>query len=221
MHLSQTKGELERTLKRTGKRPVEWADKQGLLSQNTLAVHLVSVDDSDISILEKSGCLGVVCPSSQIIYESLAPISKLKSSKMKLSVATDCAASNDAADLISEIKFSSLMDKEFGSSSIDHSYWFNSVTSHPAKALGLEDTIGKISDGMAADFVFYRQSLETLPISNLVPNLIFSQSSSNVEHVMIDGQFVLFNKNPLKISTSDMEEAFLEATKEIKKRCGL
>ena len=220
MHLSQTSGEVERTLKRTGKRPVEWAHDVGLLGSNTLGVHLVSINDSDINYLEKTNVTGVVCPSSQIIYETLAPISKLKESKIKLAIATDCAASNDSADILPEVKFASLLDKYLGESKIDHSYWFDSITSTPASALGLDKKIGSIAPGMEADLTFFQKTLDVLPISSEVENLLFSQSSANVKHVMIAGNFVLLDGKPTKISVEEMKEQYIEATKEIKRRCG-
>ena len=171
MHLSQTSGEYSRTTKRTNMSPVAWAKKMELLSENTLAVHLITATEDDVKILKDSGASGVICPASQIIYEKVANISKLKASGLPLCIATDCAASNDSANILSELKLAALLDKHLGTAKIDHSYWFSSVTERPAKALGMESLIGTLAPGKKADLVFHQKNLANLPINPWV-NLI-------------------------------------------------
>ena len=219
MHLSQTKGEFERTYQKHGKSPVKWAYENGLLTENTLAVHLVSVNEGDIKLLADSGSTGVMCPTSQIIYEKLAPLAKLMQANIPLVVATDCAASNDSADLLYEAKTAALLAKNDGKKNIDHGYWLDSITNRAAIPLGLGHKLGKLEVGFDADIVFFKKSLECSPVNHAITNILFSQSQSNIDHVMIEGKFVLYDKEPCLISTTDMLESYKIAQQEIQKRC--
>ena len=221
MHLSQTKGELSRTKSRTGKTPTQWANDVGLLGPNTTAVHLVSVNENDIGLLEKAKSTGIICPASQIIYETLAPISRLKNSKVPLAIATDCAASNDGADLLSEVKFAALLDKYCGSDAIDHQYWLDSITLTPARALGLESSVGSLEAGKSADFILLKKAVETLPLNNIIENLIFSQHQGNIEYVAVNGEFSLYEGKLAKVSESSLKEEYISAVAEISKRCSI
>ena len=221
MHLSQTSGEYSRTTKRTNMSPVEWAKKMGLLGENTLAVHLITATEDDVKILKDSGASGVICPASQIIYEKVANISKLKASGLPLCIATDCAASNDSANILSELKLAALLDKHLGTTKIDHAYWFSSVTERPAEALGMDSIIGTLAPGKKADLVFHQKKLANLPINDPWVNLIFSSTGSNVAHVMIDGGFVLFEGSLTNTSEQTIREDYLKAVGEITKRAGL
>ncbi|MEZ4743283.1 MAG: hypothetical protein R3B45_12700 [Bdellovibrionota bacterium] len=83
---------------------------------NTLAVHLVSADDNDIELLHQTGTGIGYCPSSQIIYEAFSYWKASK--KPKISLGTDCPASNDSADLLTGSKvFSTFKSLSKGRSS--------------------------------------------------------------------------------------------------------
>jgi 5-methylthioadenosine/S-adenosylhomocysteine deaminase len=221
MHLSQTSGEYLRTSKRTNKSPVKWANDIGLLTESTLAVHLVTLKGGDFQLLNDSGATGVICPASQIIYENLANISKIKASGTPLCIATDCAASNDSAKIISEAKFAALLDKHQGSPKIDHPYWFRSITENPAKALGLSAKIGTLEPGKKADIVFRRKSIDTEPIRDPWVNFLFSSAEANVDHVMIDGSFSLYERQLTNASEETLNTDYRRAVTEISKRAGL
>lgn len=224
MHLSQTTGERRRTQSRTGLSPVKWAEKMGLLSKNTLAVHLISADTEDLDILLKTNSQAVICPSSQIIYETLAPISKIKESGIPVSVATDCAASNDRADLREEARFCALVEKLTRSPSspnIDHEAWVESITKTPASALGIGESTGEIAAGKSADLSFFQKSIDTLPLSKPCENLLFSQSCANIKHVLINGRFVLYDGECTLIDEEKWKASYMEAVKEIRQKAGI
>ena len=88
------------------------------------------------------------------------------------------------------------------------------VTSNPAKAFGIPHN--SIEPGRVADLVFLKTDLDTLPITSAGENLLYSFNSRHVENVMIDGQWVLWDSNPVLISKQDMQHQYLEAVEKIK-----
>lgn len=223
MHLSQTRGEYTRVQQRAGCSPVEVAARCGALTENTLAVHLVTATASDIKILYEHGVTAVLCPASQIIYEYLAPIADLMASDIPLALATDSAASNDTADLFAEMRLLALLAKDRGVAEAERSpeKILRMTTVHPARALGLSDKIGSLAVGKAADIVFLSTDLSTEPAARLATNLIYSFSSRNVRHVMVDGRFVLYNGKTTLVNEEDLFAEYRAAVKEIYRRAGL
>ena len=222
MHLSQSSGERLRVLQREGCTPVAYAERCGALTDRTLAVHLVTVDEDDLYILKRSGVTAGHCPASQIIYERLAPLEGFLKHQIPVALGTDCAASNDSADLIAEMRLTALLaaDRNVPLEQRTPQAILRMGSLNGAQALGLGDEVGALEPGRAADFVLLANDLTTEPAQRPEVNVIFSHASRNVRHVMVDGRFVLFQGEPTQMSVSDMREAYLEAVAAIYHRLG-
>ncbi len=220
MHLSQTEGERDRVEKREGMSPVAYADSCGALSERTLAVHLVSTDLADILRLKDKGVTAGVCPASQIIYEKLTPLAELLRTGVPLAVGTDCAASNDGADLLAELKLLALLAQDRGvPASLREPHDLLAMgTANGAAALGLGAVTGKLAKGLKADFVLLRRDLATEPMPRPDVNLIFSFSSRHVDHVVIDGKVVLASGRLTQVSEDDLTREYEKAVAEISRR---
>lgn len=222
MHLSQSRGERERVEKREGKSPVAYAQACGALGPKTLAVHLTSIDDTDAQILGASGATAGYCPASQMIFEKLAPIATLTRHGVPLALGTDCAASNDGADMLSEMKLAGLLARDRGlpEAACEAAAIFAAGTINGARAFGLDQKIGSLTPGKAADIVFLADDLEVLPQARPLNNIIFSASPRQVRHVLIDGRFVLIDGEPQLIAEATLRADYLAAVAAIKGRLG-
>ncbi|MBP9707377.1 MAG: amidohydrolase family protein [Oligoflexales bacterium] len=218
MHLSQTSAEYEEVKKRSGLSPVEYAVKCGIEGPLALVVHLVSATATDFKLLDKNGITVVLCPSSQVQYERLAPIKELFATNVPISIANDCAGSNDSANLLQELKIAALFFKdrlEEYSEKISAASMLKMATLIPARALGLSQ-LGEIETGKLADLVFWQEDLGVLPNTNLIENLIYSFSSRQVKHVMINGRWVLWNQKLCQQSESVLVAQFQRAMGKLK-----
>jgi len=222
MHLSQTTGERERVRARAAMTPVAYAARAGALGPRTLAVHLVTVDADDIRILQDSGATAGLCPASQIIYERLAPLNAILEAGIPAALGTDCAASNDGADLLAEMRILALlgMDRGVGPGRLDAAEVYRIATANGAHALGLGAETGRLAPGLAADIVFLKRDLASEPSPRPDMNLIFSMSSRNVRHVMIAGRFVLQGGRLVLVDESELAVRYTEAVQEINRRLG-
>jgi 5-methylthioadenosine/S-adenosylhomocysteine deaminase len=222
MHLSQTQGERERVLAREGMSPVAYAASCGALSDRTQAVHLVSADKKDIATLVAHGATAGLSPASQILYERLAPIQDFMQQGLSLALGTDCAASNDDADVLAEMRLLSLLAKDRGAPSegFEADRIFSIGTQGGAKALGLESKVGLLAPGYLADIVLLKEDLGTLPSQRPYVNLLFSMGSRQVRHVMVGGKWALWNGSAVQVSEQDLKGAYLAAVSEIHHRLG-
>ena len=223
LHLSQSAGERARVLAREGVSPVRFAEDAKALGPNTLAVHLVSADEDDVRRLAAHGATAGYCPASQIIYETLAPIALFQKHGVPMALGTDCAASNDGADLIGEMKLAMLlaMDRGLPPASRSAEAAFAMATANGAKAFGLDREIGSLAAGKAADVVFVENSLALLPMPRPLHNFVFSASPRQVRHVLVDGRLVLFDGEPYQVTAADLAAEYVAAVTEIKGRIGM
>ncbi len=219
MHLSQTWGERERVINQTGMSPVRLAYEAGVIHDRSLLVHLVSADRADLELISQQGALVGLCPVSEIIYENLPDLKNFFELKMRIALGTDCAASNDGADLLNEARSMALLARHSGFplSAFDLGAM---VLGEAAQLLAPRD-LGSIDVGKAADFVCIRLGIETYPWTRSLTNLFFSGVSRQVEHVMIDGHWVLWSRQLVQVSESDLIEEFEKALGQLRMRSSL
>jgi 5-methylthioadenosine/S-adenosylhomocysteine deaminase len=215
MHLSQTKGERQRVFDRSRCSPVQLADACGALTERSLVVHLVTAKDEDFEILADRDVSVGYCPSSQIIYEELAPIGQFRERGLRVVLGTDCAASNDRGDLMNEMRTAALVSKLAGSkpSLGEVSTW---ATLNNARWLG--EPLGSLRPGSHADIVFLKDDGFLNPQHKFVNSLVMSGSNQSVEHVMVAGRFALWQKQLVHLSIQEAWRQYQGACKELLKR---
>ena len=205
MHLSQSDGERQRVLeKREGKVPSKWLMNVGFLALRSLLVHLLSAQEDDWQRIAGSGAVAGLCPISELIYERAPYLPIMLDKGIPVVLGTDCAASCDGADILAEAKFFALLAKMQG---VEHDGMIadlmDMITRTPAQLFGFKDC-GSIKVGNKADLVFIDQDLSLEPMTKPLVNLFFSSASRNVRHVMIDGEWILFDKELCRISEDQL-----------------
>lgn len=220
MHLAQTAGERARVEQRDGRSPVATAAACGALGPNSLVVHLTNVSDEDVALLAQSKSTIGWCPASTVIYDRLAPVQKFIANGIPLAIGTDCAASNDSADVLGELRTAGLFARHAGvphyALSCDH--LLAMATTQPAAVLGMQKELGTLEAGRLADFVILNIRLSALPIENPLANVIYSMGARDVTHVMIDGSWALWNRKLATADENELQQKYLQAVHEITRR---
>jgi 5-methylthioadenosine/S-adenosylhomocysteine deaminase len=112
IHLSETRGEVEDSLKNHGKSPVEYLDSLGWLGPKVLAAHCVWLSDNDISLLAGHRVNVAHCPVSNLkLAAGIAPIEKLLAAGVNVCIGADGASSNNNLDLFEEMKVAAIVQK--------------------------------------------------------------------------------------------------------------
>ena len=87
-------------------RPVARADRLGLLSPGTLAVHCLDVIQTEVSVLARSGASICVCPRSNLALHGRLPlIEAFLDAGMNVALGTDSLASSPSLNLFEEMAF--------------------------------------------------------------------------------------------------------------------
>ena len=112
MHVHETEQEIHESLSECGRRPLERLDELQVLSPRFQAVHLTSINDSDIELLARSGTHAIHCPASNLkLASGFCPVASLQEKGVNVALGTDGAASNNSLDLLSDSRLAALLAK--------------------------------------------------------------------------------------------------------------
>lgn len=129
--------------------PVEYLQSLGVLNAQSLVVHGVQLSDESLARLAEIGCTLVTCPrSNQWVGVGVPPIARFYASGVPVAVGTDSLASVGDLNLFSELKTIRWIAPDIPARTI-----LESATLVGAKALGVDDEIGSIEPGKAAELV--------------------------------------------------------------------
>lgn len=213
-HLSESVTEVENVLKATGKTPVQWLYDIGFLSRKTLLAHCVQMRGNDISLLADSGASVVTNPASNAkLGNGFAPAVEMEKAGVNLCLGTDGTSSNNSLNMFREMGLLSLIHKglQKDSTAMPAQSVLAAATVNGARALDKEGKLGEIRTGAAADLIFLDlKSPSLFPNNNIPASLCYSATGSEVESVMIDGQFVMKNRELL---TMDYDRVCYEVQK--------
>ncbi len=156
-HLAETKDEEAYCLERFGVRPVDYMEKLGWLGKNIWFAHLVWLTDEDIEKLAKADSGMAHCPTSNMrLGSGIAPVYKMKD-RIRIGIAVDGSASNDTGNMLSEIRNTLLLQRvKYGPSALTPYEVLKMGTIGGAKVLRMDDYIGTIEEGKAADFIGFK-----------------------------------------------------------------
>ena len=218
IHLSESQKEVEDSIQKYGKTPIQYLNDLGFFEIPTLAAHCVHVTEQDIDILANNKVTVLHNPSSNLkLASGIAPIQKMMDAGINIALGTDGAASNNNQNMFEEIHFASLLGKSSALDPVAISSFdaLHLATRNGARALNLFDNIGTIEVGKKADLMIINvDKPHFYPYHNLISAMVYSAQASDVESLIVNGE-ILMERSELK--TIDLKEVYFEIDK-IKKR---
>jgi 5-methylthioadenosine/S-adenosylhomocysteine deaminase len=212
MHVHETSAELDIEKKRSGQRPLERIDHAGLLNEKFIAVHMVHLNDEDLSRVKNSGCHIILCPDSNLkLASGIPPIGKLLEITKNIAIGTDGAASNNDLDMFHEMRLAAILGKTTAGDPkrVPASRALEMATLGGAKALHLDHTIGSLEIGKSADMIAIDlDHLFTTPNFNPLSQLVYSANRLQVSDVWVAGRQLLKN---FEFTRIDVQKLMMEA----------
>ena len=211
VHISETKEEHEECKKRRGGRtPVEYFASCGLFDVPATAAHCVWIEDKDREILAEKGVTVATCPKSNLklasgVFDARAAML----AGVAVAIGTDSVASNNNLNMIEEIRTFLLAQKGFSGDPtlIAPKEALHAATRAGALSQGREDC-WEIREGYRADLIVLDVSGPSMwPVFELMNNVVYSASGSDVLLTMCDGK-VLYRDG--SFPTIDLERVYAE-----------
>lgn len=192
IHVNETAGEVETSLKDHGERPVARLARLGLLNERLISVHSVHTSNEDIRMLAEARASVCHCPSSNLkLASGFAPVAKMMKAGINLGIGTDGAASNDKLDMLGETRLAAMLAKAVagGTTCAKVFDMLEAATLGGARALHWDDEIGSLEIGKCADMIAVDLSgIECGPVTDPAAQLLYSAGREHVTHVWVAGR---------------------------------
>lgn len=195
MHVHETAFEVDQAVQEHGMTPLAKLESMNMLSERLLAVHMTQLDEDDFDRVERYGVHVVHCPESNLkLASGFCPVHALQQRGINIALGTDGAASNNDLDLLGEARTAAQLGKAVAGdpSAVPDWLTLQMATLNGARALGLDDRIGSLETGKAADIVAVDlMQPATQPVYEPVSQLIYAASRQQVSDVWVNGKQLL------------------------------
>jgi 5-methylthioadenosine/S-adenosylhomocysteine deaminase len=185
---------------------VELLNRNGVLGEDFIGVHLVHLDQKSLDILQNRRIKVSHNPVSNLILASgIAPIPELKKRGLDVGLGTDGAASNDSQNMLEVIKTAAILHKcaQRDAALLPAIEILKMATSEGARVVGRENEIGSIEVGKKADFfLFNPRNIACVPVADPVTSLVYSANPTAIDTVVIHGRVVM-EKGEIKTLDED------------------
>ena len=212
IHLSQSRAEVDFMVRHHGVSPPAYLAKHGFLGPRLFAAHCRYVDDGDIALLGKSRTIVSHQAAMAANRGVIPPIPALREAGCPIANGTD----NNTNDLFEVMRVALLTERirrndAFPGVRPQPEDMLEDATQGGARAVQQGKLLGSLAVGKKADLLV----LDTLrahlvPAGRIVSAWIHNGQPSDIESVMVDGQFVMRNR---KVLTMDEDRVIAEADK--------
>ena len=210
IHLHETAHEVAEASTKTGMRPLARLEALGLVNHRLIAVHMTQLQDAEIAQLAERGVHVIHCPESNLkLASGFCPVARLQAAGVNIGLGTDGAASNNDLDLMAEMRTAALMAKGIAQdpSVLTAHMVLTQATQGGARALGLDDRIGSLEPGKAADVVAIDLGgIETHPVYDPISHIVYASGREQVRDVWVAGRQLVADRHPLTVDVPDLLE---------------
>lgn len=175
-------------------------ERRGYLGPDLLLAHYVPASPADLAALARTRTPLTFATHSELRLSSTgdarAALFAMRAAGLAVSLSSD-AASIAPPDMFEAMRFTWNLGVPWkgtpseGASALGIQEVIEMATLNGAKALGLADVTGSITEGKRADLIMVRTGdLNIAPVSNIETAVVQSGSAANVDTVMVDGRFL-------------------------------
>ena len=195
MHLHETADEVAGSIEQHGQRPWARISGLGLPGPDLMAVHMTQLEDDEIAACAAAGTHVLHCPESNLkLASGFCPVAKLLDAGVNVALGTDGAASNNDLDMLGEMRSAALLAKGVSgdATAVSAAQALEMATINGARALGMDDQIGSLLPGKAADFIALRlNDVSTQPLYNVISQVVYAAHRGLVSEVFVAGKALL------------------------------
>ncbi|HET9483660.1 MAG TPA: TRZ/ATZ family hydrolase [Xanthomonadales bacterium] len=192
LHLHETAQEVEDARRDHNARPFARMQGLGIVDRSLIAVHMTQLTDAEIEAGARAGITVVHCPESNLkLASGFCPVAKLVAAGINVALGTDGCASNNDLDMFGEMRTAALVAKAVAQDAtvVDAPTALRMATLNGARAMGLESRIGSLEPGKEADIIaVHLDEIETLPIYNVISQLVYACNRRQVTDAWIAGE---------------------------------
>lgn len=197
LHLAETEGEVENSIKHFGLSPVRYLYKLGILSPRLIIAHGIYIEDDELRMLADHEVKVVHNPASNMKLASGIhfKFKEMRQLGITVGLGTDGCSSSNNLDMIEAMKLASLLGKAWRKDpeALTANEMLQAATTEGAAMFGLK--AGQVKEGYLADLCLIDLNTPAFtPNFNFVSNLVYAANGSCVDTVICDGKILMENK---------------------------
>jgi len=212
IHLAQTRWEVEYMLRYHGLRPSAYLAKHDFLGPRLFAAHCRYVDDSEIALLGRSGTIVTQQAHMAANRGVIPPIPALRAAGCPIAQGTD----NNTNDMLETMRIALVTERIRRDDATPGRQpqpedMLADAAQGGARAVRQEALLGSLEVGKKADLIVLdTQRTHHVPAGRILSAWINNGQPSDIESVVVDGQFVMRDR---KVLTVDETSLIAEADK--------
>ncbi len=206
-HNAETKEETDGCIERHGTTPTSYLDSLGVFDYGGGGYHCVHLTEEDMDIFKKRNMSVVTNSGSNVkLASGIADITRMMEKGINISIGTDGPASNNCLDMFREMFLVTGLAKlrEQDAAAVPADKVLEMAAKGGAETMGLSECdsleVGKLADLIMIDL--HQPNMQ--PIHNIVKNLVYSGSKSDVALTMVNGK-ILYEEGEFFIGSSTEE----------------
>lgn len=200
-----------------GRDEVEYFADHGLLDADVRLAHGVWLTAGHLERARSARWSVVHCPSSNLkLGSGIADLVAIRRAGVPVGLGTDGTACSNHLDNLQEVRLAALLQKvKHGPDAFSGLDALRLATSEGARALGLQDEIGTIEPGKAADLLVLassRPELWAAPQADPHDLVAFGASRGSVKHVLVAGRLLVEDG---RLTHLDLDEILRQSSRSL------
>ena len=191
--------------------PTEYLDLCGVLTPNMTLAHCLGIGDDEARLIGERGAAVVMCPTAAVkggarmTQQGLLP--ELINYGAVAGLGTDAGNNSNLLETLRSVYLAAVLYKDgrgdVGMIPAETALELGTIGG--AAALGMDDIIGSVEPGKAADLVLFdtRRS-EWAALHNPVNSLVYNADGRSVHTVLVNGRVVVENHRPVFVDEPEL-----------------
>ncbi|HXF74399.1 MAG TPA: amidohydrolase [Actinomycetota bacterium] len=214
IHVAEGRYEREMALERYGRTPVGFLDSLGVLSERTVMVHCVWVDEEDLAIMAERGARVVHNPSANaFLGDGVAPLREMLARGIPVCLGTDGGCTNSRRSVFEEMRMAALLAKARAADAeaLTAEQVLLAGTARGGEVLGLP--VGRIAPGYLADLVVLDlDALSLQPAATAEKQVVYAMQPEAIRRVLVGGEPIVEEGRLVRVDEAAIRDEVARAT---------
>ena len=188
----------------------------GVLDTRPLLAHCINVEDTDPKLLKAAGAGIAHCPKSNAkLGHGYAPFASFIAHGINVGLGSDSVARNNVCDIFEEARFATLFARARGTDLSATDALF-AATFGGAHALGLDQQVGALREGMQADIAIVGlDGSHQEPVRDPHDALVFCSSGSDVVLTAVAGKEIYRRGQIASLDEQNLRQQLADISRKI------
>lgn len=214
IHVSEEKGQFDRSMAESGRTPVQVLDDAGVLRPGTILAHCYYGTDEDLALVRERGAGVAHCAKTYMKFGDVHDfLPRALEAGVAVGLGTDGPASNNTLNIFETARCAALLAKAAARNALAGRIEQILPLCHGGgEVLGLPG-YGRVEEGSCADLVLLDPRRPAMiPACNIFANILYSLGDSVVRTVIVDGRMVVNEGKLLGVDLAMIEARAAEIT---------